>query len=710
MNTGEDIQALRKIADLSRMVSIAILAIHAYLTCYLAFRQWGWTADISDRLLANLLTMGFLDGMAKPKFGALIFLAISLMGVRGRKDEKINWRSITAYIVSGLSLYFASALTLYLTVETDMLALCYIGTTAIGYLLMVIGGTHLSRLVKFSLQRDIFNNDNETFPQEERLLQNEYSINLPAKYNLKGKLRDSWINFINPFRGLLVIGTPGAGKSYFIIRHIIDQHIKKGFAMFVYDFKYPDLTHLAYNKLLQYRKNYGITPKFYIINFDNLNQTHRCNPLDPHSMTDITDATEASRSIMLGLNRQWLQKIGDFFVESPISFLTAIIWFLRKYRDGIYCTLPHALELMQVDYDPLFAVLSREEEIKALISPFLMAFQNNAKEQLEGQIASAKIGLGRLSSPQLYWVLSGSDFTLDVNNPEDPKILALGNNPQKLQIYGAVLSLFVSRMIKLVNQKGKQKCSLIFDEFPTIYVGGSSGVDGLLATARSNLVATTLAVQNQEQITRDYGRETADVIFSVVGNIISGQATGETAKALSETLGKIMQERTSSTLSSNDTTFTKSMQLDYAVPASKIATLSSGTFVGMVADNPNEKMALKIFHSEIQNDHEAIASEESRYRPIPSFANVTEDDVRENYLRIKREVHDLMVDELRKIEAEMSPSENDEQPAPTHHQKAKKQKKRRTATSRNSGQRPPIPRQEQKNTTEQSAVNRPTSM
>lgn len=180
-------------------------------------------------------------------------------------------------------------------------------------------------------------------------------------------------------------------------------------------------------------------------------------------MDDITDATESSRTILLGLNKQWLKKQGDFFVESPINFLTALIWYLRKYQDGKYCTLPHVIELMQVDYNMLFPILDMEEEIKVLVNPFISAFRNKAMEQLEGQIASAKIGLARLSSPQLYWVLSGNDFTLDINNPEDPKIVCMGNNPQKLQTYGAVLSLYVNRLLKIINQKNRLKSSLIFD-------------------------------------------------------------------------------------------------------------------------------------------------------------------------------------------------------------------------------------------------------
>jgi hypothetical protein len=647
MNTGEDIQGLRKIIDFTRLISIFILSIHFYLCCYQAFREWGFTAEITDRIIANIAKTGLFSGILKPKLGALLCLIISLVGVKGKKDEKISVKAIVTYLITGLLLYFASVLCLYLHGKVVAIALLYIGITTTGYMLILTGGGLLSRLIKNSLNNDIFNNIQETFPQEERLLENEYSINLPAKYRLKDKVRDSWINFVNPQRGLLVAGSPGAGKSYFVIRHIIDQHIKKGFSMFLYDFKYDDLSKIAYNKLLKYQKNYEIKPKFYVINFDDLNRTHRCNPLDPNAMDDITDATEASRTIMLGLNRSWAKTQGDFFVESPINFLTAIIWFLKKYKQGKYCTLPHVIELMQVDYDNLFAVLMEEEEIKVLINPFVSAYQNNATAQLEGQIASAKIGLARLSSPQLYYVLNGNDFTLDVNNPKEPKIICVGNNPQKIQVYGAVLSLYISRMIKLVNRKDQSKSSLVFDEFPTIYF---NNMDSLIATARSNKVATTLAVQDFSQLKKDYGAEQADVITGIVGNIISGQVTGDTAKKLSENFGKIMQERESKSINSSDISISKSTQLEYAIPASKIASLSSGEFVGIVADNPDEKISLKMFHAEIQNDHKAIAVEEANYVPIPIIDEVSVVDIRENYERIKRQINELITEECKRID------------------------------------------------------------
>jgi hypothetical protein len=629
MNTGEDVQGLRKIIDLTRLISIAILIIHFYIICYQAFWYWGFTAEITDRMTANIAKTGLFTGLLKPKLAALLFLCISLLGVKGKKEEKIQRNSIVAYLLCGLLVYFLSLLVFYLPGSIPLIAGLYMGLTGIGYLLILTGGAWLSRLIKLNLSKDVFNSENETFPQEERLLENEYSVNLPTRYRLKGAVRNGWINVVNPFRSILVSGSAGAGKTYFVIRHIIDQHLKKGFSMFLYDFKFDDLSKVAYNKLLRYAQNYKVKPSFFVIDLEN--PKHRCNPLDPQSMEDITDATESSRTIMLGLNKEWLKKTGDFFVESPINFLTAIIWYLRKYQDGKYCTLPHVIELMMIDYDPLFALLQQQEEIKALINPFISAYRNNAMAQLEGQIASAKIGLARLSSPQLYYVLSGNDFTLDINNPDAPKVVCMGNNPQKIETYGAVLSLYVSQLLKLVNKKGKLKSSLIFDEFPTLV---ATGIISTISTARSNFVSCTLGIQSIEQMKKEYGAEFAEIIAGISGNIISGQVTGDSAKKLSETFGKIMQDRESVSINSSETSVSKSTQLDYAIPASKIATLSSGEFVGIVADSPGEKISLKMFHAGLQNDHEGIAREEAAYVPIPLIRKVSYDDLQENYMYI----------------------------------------------------------------------------
>lgn len=642
-STGENEKGLKEILDFTRLASIVILLIHFYYYCYGAFKHWGLTAEIGNRFLENFARTGLFRSIFYSKSIALGLLVISLLGAKGKKDEKIQMRSIFIYLTAGCLLYFLSHFLLRIDKDPETVATLYMAITGVGFLLILTGGTVLSRYINLQLHKDIFNELNETFPQEERLIQNEYSINLPARYNLKGKIRKSWINIINPFRGLLVCGSPGSGKSYFVIQHVIKQHLSKGFSMLVYDFKYDDLTKIAYNTLLKNSRAYEMKPDFYLINFDDLSKSHRCNPLDAGSMSDITDATESSRSILLGLNRDWITKQGDFFVESPINFLTAIIWFLKKYKGGKYCTLPHAIELMQIDYEKLFPVLRTEKEIEVLINPFISAYQNKAMEQLEGQIASAKIGMARLSSPQLYWVLSGNDFTLDINNPGAPKILCLANNPQKQQIFGAVLSLYVNRIIKLVNQKNKLKCSLVFDEFPTIFI---NGIDSLIATARSNKVATCLGLQDFSQLKKDYGPDESAVIMNIAGNIISGQVTGETSKSLSERFGKIVQLKESVSVNRNDTSVSKSGQLDFAVPSSKIASLSSGEFVGMVADDPQEKIKLKTFHCEILNDHEALNREQNSFKELPLVRHIDQATIHENYFRIKQEVDELIEHEI----------------------------------------------------------------
>lgn len=641
MTTGENEQGLRKVIDLTRLCSIVILIISFYYYGYEAMVQCNYTVPLIDKIMINIQRTGLFTSIWTAKLFALGLLIVSLVGAKGKKEEKINLKNTIALLLTGLLIYLLSHFVFYFHFTALTTTVCYIAITATGYVLVLTGGTWLSRLIQLQLRNDIFNKLNESFPQEERLLENEYSINLPAQYVLNGKSRRSWINIINPFRGLLVAGTPGAGKSYFVIRHIITQHIRKGFSMFIYDFKYPDLSVIAYNTLRKYSDQYKVKPKYYVIDFDNI--MHRCNPLDPATMNDITDASESSRTIMMGLNREWIKRQGDFFVESPINFVTAIIWFLRKYQDGTYCTLPHVIELMQVEYRILFPLLRTEKEIEVLINPFESAYRHEAWEQLEGQIASAKISMARLVSPMLYYVLSKSEFTLDLNNPLEPKIICLGNNPQKQQIYGAVLSLYISRMLKLVNQKDRLKSSLLFDEFPTIY---TNNIDTLLATARSNKVATTLAVQDHSQLRKDYGREQADVIMNITGNVISGQVVADTAKTLSDRFGRIVQERESVSINRTDTSVSRSTQLDAAIPPSKIASLSSGEFVGMVADNPDQKIDLKIFHCEVLNDHEAIRKEEEAYKPIPNVRKIEHHQIQENYERIKQDIQFIIEDKL----------------------------------------------------------------
>ncbi|GEP93284.1 conjugal transfer protein TraG [Chitinophaga terrae (ex Kim and Jung 2007)] len=635
--------------DFMRKGSLILLLLHFYVFCYRTWEHLGFAHEFARRLLITFARTGLFNNLYITKISALVLLLLSLVGIKGKKDEKIKKGEIVSYMLAGSALYYVSVYVFYAPMNIIAVGIGYTTLCSLGYLFIMAGGTRLSRLIKLKLTKDIFNTLNETFPQTEQKIENEYSINLPARYNLKGKVRSSWINIINPFRGVLVVGSAGAGKTFFVIRHVIEQHIRKGFACFIYDFKYPDLSKIAYNFYLKHRHNYKVPPTFYVINFDK--PIHRCNPLDPKSMTDITDAIEASRTILLGLNREFIKRQGEFFVESPINFVSGAIWFLRKYQDGKYCTLAHAIELIQIDYDRLFPVLGAQKEIEVLINPFTSAYINGAAEQLEGQIASAKIALARLSSPLLYWVLTGDDFSLDINDPEHPKIVCVANNPEKSLTYGAVISLYVFRLLRVMLKKDRLKSSIIIDELPSIFL---NGIEQFLAVARGYKAATVMAVQDFSQLRRDYGREHADVIINVVGNILSGQTTGDTAKQISERLGRIVQERESISINRNDTSSSRSTQLDAAVPASRIATLSSGEFVGVVSDNPDQRIEFKAIHAQIVNDLEAIKKEESQYVDINNGNPVTDEEIHRNYLKVKDDVALIIQSEMTRIEGDPS--------------------------------------------------------
>lgn len=636
--TGENEMGLRKIIDMTRMISIVILLIHFYYYCYGAFEEWGLTHTITDRLLLNFSHSGLFSSFNVSKLVALLFLAVSLVGARGRKNPKSNYKSAFAYIITGLLIYFISGLAVLIrSMELTSVAQLYMALTGIGYLLMLTGGVSLSRIIKGRLSSEVFNKANETFPQEERLLTNPYSINLPATYQLKGKIRSSWINYVNPRRGLLALGSPGSGKSWYIIENCIRQLSDKSFAQFVFDFKYPELTNLTYNLYLKNRHKYPVPPQFFCVNFTK--PIHRLNPLYPDMLLDLVDAIEASKTMLLSINKSWASRQGEFFVESPINLLAAVIWFLKKFDGGKYCTLPHAIELLQLDYEKLFTVLNYEPEIQTLINPFSSAFLNDVMETVDNQMASVKIPLGRLSSPSLYYILSGNDFTMDINNPKAPKIFCLGNDPLKSEALAPVISLICDRLNKIINQPGRYKCATIYDEFATIR---ATSVLRVIGQGRSNDIICIIALQDYSQLKQVYSREEAEAIFNMTGNIISGQVSGETAKLLSERFPKIMQDRESMSINSNDTSISRSKQLEASIPASTISSLSSGEFVGITADNPNQIIELKAHHCRIVNNVEELAKEKASFKPLIEVPQANDPlEIQRTFFKIKQDVQDI---------------------------------------------------------------------
>ena len=656
----------------------AILLFHFYIFCNDVFQQLGFNFSILNNFIRSLNNGTHIFEKAwYSKLAALLILLIYVFGNKSKKNISATWNDAALWGLIGLIMYFGSTVLLGLrSVNFNTINLSYALLTLGGYMVLIKGAGIADSIINVNQAVDPFNEENESFMQETTLMEDEYSVNIPTQFYYKRKFHAGWINFVNSFRAVLITGTPGSGKTFAIVNNFIRQMIEKGFTMYIYDFKFPDLSRIAYYYLTKnravYEKMYGKAPKFYTINFDDPRRSHRCNPLLPRLMTDIIDAEEAATTIMYNLNKSWLQKQGDFFVISPIAFFKACVWYMKKLNDKIekefldtltdeqkkipgvsdhinFCTFPHIIEFVGHEYDEIFPLMFAEPDLEGIIQPFFSALKNGAKEQLEGQIASARIPLSALASPSLYWVMTGNDFSLDINDKKEPKILCVGNNPERQTVYGPALGLYNARLVKIVNKKDQAKSALIVDELPTIYF---RGLENLIATGRSNRVATILALQDLSQLTRDYGKDQATSIFNTVGNIISGQVLGETAKNLSSRFGKNVQESQSYNITEKETTTNLSTKLDSVIPESKISNLSQGTFVGSVADNVGQLIKQKIFNAKIVVEQKMI-DELKNLPEIPileEYKDLSDHDVRDmlekNTRKIKKDVRWLIKREL----------------------------------------------------------------
>jgi hypothetical protein len=642
MNQGEDSRGIYKVLELSRWISVLLLLLHVYYYCYGAFREWGLTTILSDQLLDTIARTGIFSDLYASKLMALIFLILSMLGHRSRKDERISLLAGWIFIAAGLLFYFGD--TFLLSAGTDLRTSTglYMMATLAGYLSVLTGARFLSRVISSSLRKRFFSEHAGGFQQEERLIETEYSINLPARYSWNGKQRESYINCINGRRSLLILGNPGCGKSWLIIEPAIRQLIHKSFSLFVFDFKYPVLSSFAYTSFMEYRHLYPPSAAFYCINFTDLSRSHRCNVIHPSTMEYLSDAIGASRTILLSMNKVWVNRQGEFFVESPVNFVAALIWYLKKYKNEAYCTLAHVIEFSQLPYDHLFSLLASEPEINTLINPFVIAYKNKNMELLDSQVASAKIPLGRLASPELYYILTGNDFSLDINDPLAPKIFCLGGDPPRQEALAPVLSLYIDRLNKLINRQGRYKCAIVCDEFATVR---AASVLTTIATARSNDIIPILAVQDLNQLRTQYSREEADLLLNIAGNLISGQLGGETARWISERFPPITGYKTTVSMNSSDTSISKSEQTTGAVSPSLIATLSSGEFVGIVADDPDRRLSLKAFHATIEKEEPG----KKERKAMPIVRDVKPGDVTEAFMKVKRDIRELEETEMQRI-------------------------------------------------------------
>ena len=462
---------------------------------------------------------------------------------------------------------------------------------------------------------------------------------------------------IDPFRGSMVIGVPGSGKSFGIINPAIRQMVSKGFCLCIYDFKFPSLAEIAYYHYLQKKKSDPeYKHKFHVVNLDKVEYSRRVNPFKKEYINTLAQAQEMAESMVTALQKGGGSGGGGseaFFTQSAVNFLASSIFFFGTYQNGKYSDLPHILAFMNRSYQEIFDTLFTNEELVSLMSPFRSAYENKAFDQLEGQVGTVKIFLSRLATKESFWVFSGDEVQLKISDKADPSILILASNPQTQDINSALYSAVLNRTISQINDKGNMYAGIIADEFPTIYI---HKIDNLVATARSNKVAVLLGLQELTQLKQFYKREVADTISSIMGNILSGAARHkDTLDWLEKMFGKIKQKSYSESISNQGTNMTISEKMDVMIPAGKIAGLRTGEMVGMVVqgeDNATEEFKTSAISGKINLDMNAIKIEEANYPKMPIYYSFKDeagndrknDILMTNFRRINKEVEMIIQD------------------------------------------------------------------
>lgn len=653
---AKDKQKSESLCTALMVFAVILTALSCYWQLAPLLAKYGYSNKYVN--MAMLMYKEYFSEPLKLKSFILVLICCSSAFRIGKKIES-NWSTILLYSVVGILLF--------LICPKD--GIIYTLTSFTGMFFSIYGMSLIFRKLKDNVIPD----EDEGFKQNERLIETKDSVNIPFTYVWKGKERKGWANCINPYRATCVLGSPGSGKSFAIYNAFIEQQIRKGFTFYVYDFKFPDLTERVLTEIAYQRKHENlwekmkVKPHLYIINFDDPMKSNRCNPIHHSYITDPADTSEIADLVFKNINKGTDGKGFDFFNESAKVLLDADIWELANYDpDAVYntpegiewvrehrgqeavdalspevtedldgtwvidsttdyvnkgklCTFPHVIEMMAYNYTKVFQILQFTRGLEAKISPFAGALESGAMEQLSGQIASAQIPLGKFVSPALYWVMSGNDFTLDINNPNEPKIVCMGNNPDRQTIYGTTLALYTARMFKLINHKHKLPSSILLDEIPTIFI---KGIDQLIATARSNRVSICWGAQDKSQMRRDYGEKEAEVIFTTTGNCFAGSVEGKTAEDISKNFGKEYRKRIDQTINEDSESQTIRYQFEDILPASKIVDLPQGTFCGWVKDNFGETISRKKFCGAITVDmkrNDRLAAEAQK---VPIITNM----------------------------------------------------------------------------------------
>ena len=624
---------------------------------------------IVSNLLKNFSKMSFFYPPINAKFATLILIGLVAVGTKAKKKKDLNIATeIVIPMILGLLMIFSSlvwqneagnsklpkifpALNLYQVI--------YAVLSFLGAVILQMGADAISKLMQQKMGKDRWNVEEESFAQNQELVETDTSINIPYLFRYSKKINKGWVN-INPFRGTMVIGTPGSGKSFGIINPAIRQMIAKGFCLCIYDFKFPDLAQIAYyHYLLKKSKDSGYEYDFHVINLNEVEKSKRVNPFKKEYIQTLAEAQEMAESMVSSLQKGGSSSGGGsdaFFTQSAINFLSSSIYFFATYEDGKYSDLPHILSFMNRSYKEIFDTLFTNEEIFSLLSPFKTAYENKAFDQLEGQVGTLKIFLSRLATKESFWVFSGDEVELKITNRENPSILILASDPGTQDINSALYSSVLNRTLRLINSKHNLPGGIIADEFPTIYI---HKIDNVVATARSNKVAVLLGLQEIPQLRQFYKKEVADTISAIVGNILSGSARDKnTLEWLEKLFGKIKQKSYSQSISQQGTTTSINEKMDFMIPAGKIATLKTGEMVGMIAqgeENDTEEYKTSAMNGKINLDMKAIKEEENNYVKMPSYYSFVDkmgnnrknDVLMTNFRKINKEV-ELIVNELSK--------------------------------------------------------------
>lgn len=626
-------------------------------------------ADIPvlTNLLRNFSKMSFIYPPVNAKFATLILIGLVAIGTKAKKKKDLNIAvEIVVPMVLGLVMMFSSLVWRKEAGDSslpkifpgmNLYQVVYAFLSFLGAVILQMGADSISKLMQQKMGKDRWNVEEESFDQNQELVQSDTSINIPYIFWYGGKKHEGWIN-LDPFRGTMVIGVPGSGKSFGVINPAIRQMIAKGFCLMIYDFKFPDLGKIAYyHYLLKKSKDSNYNYSFHVINLNEVEKSRRVNPFKKEYVKTLAEAQEMAEAMVSSLQKGSTSSGGgsdQFFTQSAINFLSSCIYFFATHENGKYSDLPHILSFMNRSYKEIFDTLFNHEELYSLLSPFKSAYENKAFDQLEGQVGTLKIFLSRLATKESFWVFSGDEVELKITDRNNPSIIILASDPGTQDINSALYSSVLNRTLRLINSKNNLPGGIIADEFPTIYI---HKIDNVVATARSNRVAVMLGLQELPQLRQFYKKEVADTISAIVGNILSGSVRDKnTLDWLEKLFGKIKQKSYSQSISQQGTTTSINEKMDFMIPAGKIAALKTGEMAGIIAqgeDNNTEEYKTSAINAKINLDMKAIKEEERHYVTMPTYysfvdkagVNRKEEVLMTNFRKINKEV-ELIVKEL----------------------------------------------------------------